>query len=119
MYKRADLYNAVATPEAPSSVELRVTSGTSGTFQQTDTNELGLLHRLVCSIPIRVLAGDGSSVTATSGEYWPADMPYEFVPGHGQDALGWASADGATAIDDSAEFLTVCIVRPPRNKYRS
>lgn len=119
MLRRPDLHNAWAMPEGLTSVEATVTSGTSGTFQQTNTAQLGLLHRLCCSIPLKLLAGNGSSVTATSGEYWPADTPYYFVPGHGQDALGWASADGSTAINNSTEFLTVCIVSSARSKYRS
>lgn len=71
-----------AVPYAPA-------AGTSGTYQAT--TYLDFLHRFVFSEDARVLAGTGSSVTATAGEFVKAGVPFYWVPTAGRESLGWST----------------------------
>lgn len=111
MALRTELYNAWAYPQAPTAREHDATSGTSGTFQQTTTDELGKLHVLTSNVDLNLLGGTGSSVTSTSGLFWPANVPFYYVPTDSNESIGYSSADGSTTFDGTSNFLTVHIVR--------
>lgn len=91
---------------APHSVT-SVTSGTGATYQAAAA-AIGKLHCLTSPVALRILRGTGSSVTATSGLYWPAGREYYFFPRPGKESVGFIQADG-TAFD-STDFVTVGIV---------
>lgn len=69
------------------------TSGTSDTYQATGVY-VGKLHVLTSNVDLLIAEGTGSSVTSTSGYFWPAGVPLEFRPVTGTESIGYTAFDG-------------------------
>lgn len=73
------------------------TSGASATYQATGT-AVDKLHMFCAVEACRVLAGTGSSVTATAGFLVPAGTILFFRPVVGQESLGYATLTGSFTV---------------------
>lgn len=81
---------------APTVVK-NTTSGASATYQATGTS-IGKLHMFSAVEACRVLAGTGSSVTATAGFLVPAGTILFFRPVTGQESMGYATLTGSFTV---------------------
>lgn len=98
-------------PCAPRQIS-QTTSGTSDTYQAA-ASEYEALHVLVSSVALLVAEGTGASVSASSGAYWPADVPFYFMPVENHESVGYESFDGST-FDGSTVIATVSVIERKR-----
>ncbi len=92
---------------APTDVS-RTTSGTSATFQQTDSGLLDKLHCFTSTVDMLVVRGTGASVSAASGALWPAGVPLFFVPKSGKESVGFQTLDGSSMSASAPVTVFVC-----------
>lgn len=71
-------------------------SGSSGTYQAT--THLNKRHYFCASVACYILGGTGASVSvsSTTGVYWPANIPFYFVPRADRESFGWVTADASS-----------------------
>lgn len=86
------------------------TSGTSGTFQAPVAGYKSLFM-ITSPSALYLLQGTGASVTVTTstGQYWPANVPFPFFPEDGSESIGWLTSDSTGAAGASAKVTVACV----------